>query len=1115
LEDWLRLHGLANRIAAFVEAGITKDQLGTLTEPDLRELGLTIGERKRFLKAVAETFPPPAQPPAEQAAPPPDIARLTRGERRPLTVMFIDLVNSSALGEQLDPEDLMDLIRDYRAFCGGPIARYGGHIARFVGDGILAYFCYPIANENDPERAVRAALEITQGIGAVPSAAGVPLAARIGLATGRVIVSDLFSGNEAETAAVIGSTPNLAARLQSLAGPNQIVIAEQTHARIRQHFACEQMGSVELRGFDQPHRPWRVLARQPASSTAAERAPARLTALKGREGELAVLRAEWRRAQQADGRVVLVLGEPGIGKSRLVEEMVSRHLPETARLVRLAALAFDEDSPLRPVADHIRARAALEADDTPETARAKLEAVVAGGEDERRQALPVIALLAGLPADDAAAEALTPDRLRERTIAVLTQQLLLRAEAQPLCLVVEDLHWLDPTSREMLDRVVARVAGQRILLLLTARDGFQADWTDSRAATVLQLERLSEEDVASMLHELFGAEPVPAALLHQVAVKTDGVPLFVEEVARTLLDRQGTTGWDEVRAGDAAQEIPDSLHESLMARLDRSGTAKEVAQAAAVAGRSVRRDVLAAACGRPPAELDSPLETLVRLGVLERHNAQGRESYTFGHALLRDAAYGTLLRERRRDLHERVARALQAFDPAGMMRNPEVLALHLTEAGLAEEAAPHWLEAARHNLSRSALTEATRMLRRALTALDAAAAAPDAPARLQVTALLGAALIGLRGPNGAETRQHYTRAVELCRRQPESPLHFPIYWGWWRLNPSSIERATLLLDRAVTGGDPGLMLQAHHCNWCSHLNSGSFALCCEHIDRGLAIYDQGDYRDHARSYGNHDPKVCALGARAQAYWMQGRLRSAMQDEIAALDWAEQLDHLGSRVHAMGLTLLHRVYRRDYQVVFDRSATLMAFTAEHGIADHASAGRIFQGWVIATQHDPAAGLRMLEDGLARQTETATNEDYSVYLCLLAEALMAAGHADRGVERLSRERPIFDTSDLRIWLPELIRVTGETVLAADPGATERARALFAEAEALAASQGVPMLGLRVAASIARTERQAGGNQSAAARLRAALAAVPEDDGSADLVAARLLLQEVSSETIGCVR
>ena len=517
--------------------------------------------------------------------------------------------------------------------------------------------------------------------------------------------------------------------------------------------------------------------------------------------------------------------------------------------------------------------------------------------------------------------------------------------------------------------------------------------------------------------------------------------------------------------------IPASLDEALVARLDQAGAAKSVAQAASVFGRRcvVSSSPRCATCRRiscwstlwcwwKAASLTGRLEASARpigsttlccgMPPMPAWCATGAGSCT-------SAPRGRSphsIRPRRR----LIRRCWPCIS---------------SEGGLVEEAVPHWLEAARRSLARSALNEATRLLRRALTSLERRPATPDNIAlRLQVSTLLGPALSGLTGPHSVETQEHYTKALELCRELPEDPSHFPIYWGWWRLDPFNMERATALLDRAVTRNDPELLLQAHHGNWACRLNTGSFERCCEHVEVGLSIYHQGDYRHLARSYANHDPKVCAHGSRAQAYWMQGKLNRAMDDEREALSWAHKIDYVGSRVHALGLTLLHRVYRRDYQEVFDRAGELIAFAARR-------CGRPRGGWVGVSgrgdshESDPAAGLQILAEGLARQLEVATSEDFSVYLCLQAEALAAAGQADKAVEDLLRERPQFDRSGLRIWLPEVLRMTGEMIFSPILVQWRPALKAFAEATDMASAQRVPMLDLRIAMSEARLGLRSG--------------------------------------------
>ena len=405
------------------------------------------------------------------------------------------------------------------------------------------------------------------------------------------------------------------------------------------------------------------------------------------------------------------------------------------------------------------------------------------------------------------------------------------------------------------------------------------------------------------------------------------------------------------------------------------------------------------------------------------------------------------------------------------------------------------------------------MLRRGLEALERLPETENVlRLRIQLSALLGPALIGLKGPNSPENKELYTAAYELCRQVPEELAHFPIYWGWWRLAPASLERAGALLHRAAERADPELLLQAHHCNWATHFNLGSFAQCQEHTDAGLSIYEQGDYTHHARLYGNHDAKVCAHANLCQLFWMQGRLTAAIKEEEKSLAWAHRLDHLGSHVHARSLTLLHRVYRRDYEEVLRRSDELMSFTSEHGLASQGAAGLVFRGWVVAMQGDPTTGLKMLEDGLSRQRETSTNEDFPVYLCLLAEVLTMLGRADEAAVRISQELPDFERCQLRVWMPELLRALGDATIAADARDVEKARLHLTAARELAETQDVPMLELRIATSEARLSERLGAHADAAARLGSAFNRIAENDGSRDILEAQDLMRRLVGRAVG---
>ena len=1113
MQEWLDAAGLGRLSGAFQAQGIEFEHLSELTDEDLRELGLTIGERKRFRRALAADSPPEPAPPG---------LAITRAERRPLTVMFVDMMDSTALSERLDGEDLLEVLRLYRGFCASAIERYGGRIAQLTGDGVLAYFGYPVAHEDDSARAVRAALDITAGIGALQTPAGQMLQVRVGIAAGRVVVSSLHSANAEDYPAVTGSIPNLAARLQALAPPDAVLLSELTHERVASLFACEDLGPQQMKGFDTAEHVFRVLRPLPYADIAL-RSATRLTPLFGREAELSALHRSWAAAHDGKGTAVLVSGEAGIGKSRLIERFLGNIVGSQARIVRITSSPFDQDSPLRPFLAHFRVVASLETDDDPGTKVRKLAGILHG--PDRDAHLPVLADLLSLGADasmSAPVQALTPGALRRSGLDAVSGQLLALADQAPACIVVEDLHWLDPTSRELLRLLAQGAAERRMLLLMTVRETAAGEPLPVECAEVLRLERLAPEHVASMVQSLFGDSPVPAAIARGIAQRSDGVPLFVEELLRPVLRTRTGLDWSLLPADDAGPgAIPAFLHETLMGRLDRSGPAKQVAQVAAVIGRIARRDVLAAVSGLDPAELATALEALDAAGVLHPHSHDGRDCYGFTHALVRDTAYDSLLRDERRMLHARTARALSELDPEGVELQPELLALHLTEGGVAEEAVQYWMRAGERSVRRSALLEASRLLRRGLAAARTLPPTQENQERqLAMMALLGPALIALYGPGSPDAQTLYAEAYALVQQagedRPELRTHFPLLWGWWRVSRDFRvmgERSTALLSRAVRRGEPGLLLQAHHCNWASCYNAGDLRGCQDHIAAGMALYATGEYSDHAALYGNHDAQVCAHGELAQVHWMQGRLGQAAAQERHSLGAARALGHLGSAVHAMDMALLHRSYRRDHAGVAKLAEELIAFTADHGLADHRAKGLLFRGWATAMTGDAQRGIEAMAAGLARQREIGTLEDFPIYLSLYAEALIAADRADQAVDELTRGREEFESVGLQIWMPEVLRSTGAAMLAADPAATAPATAMFQEASALARIQDAAMLDLRVAVSEAQLAARLGDPEPAYARLRAALAAVPEAEEEPTLHEASSLVREVARQLGMC--
>jgi class 3 adenylate cyclase len=1031
----------------------------------------------------------------------------TQAERRPLSMMFVDLVGSARLAEMLSTEDLMELLRRYGDFCAGPIGRYGGRVTRMVGDGILAFFCYPLANENDPERAVRAALDIVQGLGELAVPGGERLAVRIGIATGRVVVGDLVTAGGVHRDTVVGTAPNLAARLQTLAPVGGIVVSEDTFLRVRDKFVCADMGSFELRGMAQPHRCWQVLREMAAYG----RVPRRRLALIGRDADMAALNAAWARTLEGHGGTVALLGEPGIGKSHLTEAFLAAATPASAATVLLEGAALEQDSPLRPVVAWLHRAAGASSVD--ERVGARLAKVLPGWASVTTRLAPLL----GEAALPAAAEE-PPEQVREATLAALEKLLLAQAEARPLRLVAEDLHWFDPTTLELIGRLTRRAPQHRLLLLLTAREEPDLDVAlgGAQAADGVQrrfLSRLGEAEVASLAAQMLPGQALPDAWLRTIRRKADGVPLFVSEIVRELAAR-GEAELPDDRLAESI--IPASIHELLAGRLDRLGEAKEIAQAAAVLGPDLRPDLLARVCaaqfGTGPVALDSALTTLSQAGVLIE--GDGRRATGFVHALLQDAAYQSLLRDPRQALHGHVARALLACDPDAAGRRPELIAQHLQMAALPSEAVPYWMQAGRSSLAASALGEAIHHLERALLNLDAVPPTPETMEhKLEVMALLGPALMAARGAGSPEAAQLYAAANALCEQMPQSARNFPIYWGWWRVTQDIAtrrDRALTLLARARNRRDPELLLQAYHCSWASDFFVGSYGQSCEHARAGLSIYDEHDFRHHVHIYGGHDAKVCAHGELALCHWIMGRTLTARLEEQRSWDWAERLGHLGSRLHNRENRLFHHAWRADLRKSTVEARALLDVASEHDLEDLRAKAMIFLGHALSGGSEPQDGRAMLEEGWRRQNDIGTNEDYPVYVTLLAQALVSGGEPERALAVLNEAEAAFDQSGLWFWRSEVRRMQAEAVLAAS-GTTgaghDRAVHLFDAAFDIAQQQGAAMLALRAATGLARIEPGAAG----IARLRRALQAVPEDDRGADLLAAEAVLAAVPGRSL----
>ena len=780
IDGWLRRIGLEQYAQTFRDNAIDADVLRDLTNDHLRELGLPLRARLKLLRAVA-TLGTSEQPPASPEITP--TAPRTDAERRQLTIMFCDLVGSTALSTRFDPEDMQEIVGAYHRCCADLIVKAGGFVARYMGDGVLAYFGYPQAHEHDAERAVRAGLALVEAVPKLKTAAGAPLQVRVGIATGIVVVGDLIDAETTQEHEVVGETPNLAARLQALAEPGTVVISSSTHRLTGGLFDYRDLGPVALKGFAETVPVWQALGASAAESRF-EALRASATPLVGRGEEIDLLLRRWEQAKGGEGSVVLLSGEPGIGKSRIAETILERLSGEPHTRLRLFCSPHHQDTALYPSITQLERAAGFRRDDTDEQRLTKLEAVLALAANDLGEAVPLLAGLLSIPTGDRyPALDLTPQKRREKTLRALVAQVEGLAARQPVLLVVEDAHWADPTSLELFELIVERASSLPLLAIVTFRPEFVPPWVGRPQVTLISLNRLPRRLRAEMIAHVTGGKVLPQEIADQITDRTDGVPLFIEELTKAVVE-SGLL----VEAGDryvatgpvTALAIPTSLQESLLARLDRLAPTSDVAQIAAALGRQFSHELISAVAAMPRQQLDDALAQLVNAELIFRRGTPPDAEYTFKHALVQEAAYGTLLRSRRQQIHARIAATLEDQFPDIVVAQPALLARHCAEAGLAEKAVVYWLKAGQQALARSATTEAAAQLRKGLDALDGL---PDGPGRrqqeLDLQLALGHALIATKGHSAPEVGESFARARALAEQIDRPEYVWRVFFGQW------------------------------------------------------------------------------------------------------------------------------------------------------------------------------------------------------------------------------------------------------------------------------------------------------------------------------------------------
>jgi predicted ATPase/class 3 adenylate cyclase len=1104
---WLRGLGLGQYEQAFRDNDIDARLLPTLAAEDLRELGVaSLGHRKLLLIAIAKlagpTDPQPAPTlPLASAAP--------QAERRQLTVLFADLVGSTALSSRLDPEEMREVLRAYQNTVTGEIARVHGHVAKLMGDGVLAYFGWPQAHEDEAECAVRAGLAITEAVRRL-SPAGEPLAARVGIATGLVVVGELVGGGAAREEAVVGETPNLAARLQEAAAPSAVVIADSTRQLLGEIFDLRELGPTWLKGFAHSVSGFEVLGERPTDSRFEARRSGRPSPMIGRDQELALVLERWRQAAAGEGQAMLLVGEAGIGKSRLVRAALDAVEGEEHTALRYQCSPHHTGTALWPVARQFGFAAGFEPADTEAARLDKLEALLRQGTEDVGGAAPLITTLLGI---DAGARYpvpdLTPQQRRAHTLAVLVEQLLGLARRRPVLMVLEDAHWIDPTTLELVGQALDRIAGARVLMLLTSRPDNQPTLGGHPHVTRLTLNRLGRGPTAAIITHLAGDRSLSPGVLGEIAARADGVPLFVEELTKAVLEA-GTAG--------PGAAVPVSLHDSLMARLDRVPEVKEVAQVAACIGREFAYPLLAAISPLPEAELQAALDRLVAAELVFGRGEPPTTNYTFKHALVRDAAHESLLRAQRQQLHGRIVRALEERFLETVNTEPELLAQHCTEAGLAEKAVDYWYKAGQFAIQRLATAEAIAQLTKGLGLL---VGLPDGAERrrreLDLQLGLGPALIAAKGFAAPETGRAYARACELCRELGDTRKLFPALYGesvvhWQRAELAAAhEAARELLRLAEEQGDAAAEVVGHRILGAFLFQLGRLAESVAHSESALALYDPVRDRNSRFVYAIDSRVVCFLWL-AQALLVLGYPEQARVRQGEALASARELAHPNTTAQALFYdSTLHQLLG-DRHKAQEQAEALIALATEQGLPLWLTAGEVVRGWALAADGRAEEGIAVICRGLADYRATGAELFSPHFLALLADAHWRAGQAAAGLSLLADALDRVAKGGPRWIEPELHRLKGELLLALPEADTTEAEACFRHALAIAREHGARMLELRTAMSLARLWRDIDRTGEARELLAPVYEWFIEGFDMPDLKEAEALLHELASAPPG---
>jgi class 3 adenylate cyclase/tetratricopeptide (TPR) repeat protein len=1109
ITQWLTSLGLSEYAERFAENGIDISVLPDLTDQDLKDIGVLLGHRRKMLHAISELAATNTTTLPSTAAPEPNQGH--DAERRQVTVMFIDLVGSTALSARMDPEDLREVISAYQTCVAKTVRRFDGFVAKYMGDGVLVYFGYPKAHEDDAERAVRAGLELIAAVTGLKTRAS--LQTRVGIATGLVVVGDLIGSGEAQERGIVGETPNLAARLQSIAEPNSVVIAEGTRKQIGNLFELQDLGARDLKGLAGFTPAWAVLRRSSIESRFEALRSGR-TPLVGRAEEFELLLRRWQQVKSGEGRVVVLTGEPGIGKSRITAAVQGHlQLDPHARLRQFCS-PHHQSTPLHPWIGQFERAAGLTRDDTAEEKLTKLQAVLAQSNAPPEE-IGIIAALLSIPnAARYPLPELSPQKRKENTLTALLAHMERLAARQPMLVVYEDVHWIDPTTLELLTLTIERVQHLPVLLLVTARPEFRSPWPGYAHVTNIALGRIGRDEGASLIAQVTGPKALPSEVLQQILARTDGIPLFIEELTKAVVESGVLTD-----AGDRytvagplpALAIPTSLNASLLARLDRLAPVREVAQIGAALGRQFSHALISAVAPMPQPQLDDALAQLLHAELIFGRGIPPDAEYTFKHALVQDAAYGTLLRDRRQQLHGRIAAALEQQFPEIVETQPERLAQHCAEAGFIEKAVGYCLKAGQQAIARGTMTEAVAQLRKGL---DILAGLPDGAARqeqeLDLQIALGHALDTTKGPAALEAGEAYARARRLCEQ-----LNRPVQLGLvlygqflFRIVRGELEQAEHHAEEMRHLGEArndamwkcfGSQLSG---NICFYL--GKFTDVRAYLENALSLWDP-THRAFAPTA--EDPYVGAMFHFSRTLLCLGHLDQARLRRDEALAEAQRLSPF------MWAFALRQAWYGDWAIEGASSAETMLLSAkeveavsnEHGFRDPLAIGNLMHGWCLGNLGQATEGIPLLRQGLTVCRAGGRNLMIPFFLTTLAEAYGMAAQPQEGLDRLAEAAKLVETTHERWAEAEMHRLRGTLLQSMNQHAA--AENSYRRALEVAQRQSAKFWELRAALDLARLWRDQGKRAEARDLLSPVYGWFTEGFDTRDLKEANALLVDLA--------